>query len=114
MLSSSRSSRGNRTIPKPLHRKFKVESEENIFKYTLPEIIAGYANQTFEYYALEKELKSSILVKNPVPNNIDTTEKLDEVLRDKHQTIEIKLNKILEIFKERYGMSWVNYPNSGQ
>lgn len=40
------------------------------------------------------------MVKNPAPNNIDSIEKLDEVLkfilRDKHQTIKINLDNILE------------------
>ena len=40
------------------------------------------------------------MVKNPAPNNIDPIEKLDEVLksilRDKHQTITINLDNILE------------------
>ena len=40
------------------------------------------------------------MVKNPAPNNIDSIENLDEVLksilRDKHQTIKINLDNILE------------------
>ena len=40
------------------------------------------------------------MVKNPAPNNIDSIEKLDEVLKfiliDKHQTIKINLDNILE------------------
>ena len=40
------------------------------------------------------------MVKNPAPNNIDSIENLDEVLksilRDKHQTSKINLDNILE------------------
>lgn len=40
------------------------------------------------------------MVENPVPKNIDPSKKLDEVLksilRDKHQTIKINLDNILE------------------
>lgn len=68
--------------------------------YTLPESIAEYSNQNIEDYASGRELKSSILVKNPIVDNIDSIKKLYDVLksvsRDKHQANEINLDNILE------------------
>ena len=67
--------------------------------YTLPESIAEYSNQNIEDYASGRELKSSILVKNPIVDNIDSIKKLyvlKSVSRDKHQANEINLDNILE------------------
>lgn len=41
--------------------------------------MTDYANQHFEDYVLEKELKSLILLKNAVSDNIDPIEKLDKI-----------------------------------
>ena len=50
--------------------------------------MADYTNKRLVNYVPRKKLKSSMLVENPVPNNIDATKKLDKVLksilRDKH------------------------------
>lgn len=61
--------------------------------------MAEYANQNIEDYASGRELKSSILIKNPIVDDIDSSKKLyvlKSVLRDKHQANEINLYKILE------------------
>ena len=41
--------------------------------------MTDYANQHFEDYVLEKELKSSVLLKNAVSDNIDPIEELDKI-----------------------------------
>ena len=97
----SRNSRESRATPKPLHKRFKMVSKEDIFRYTLAEGMADYANQNLEHY-VPKKIKIFKMLKNPVPGYIDPIKKLDEVLksilRDKHHTNEVNLDNILEKF----------------
>ena len=62
--------------------------------------MADYTNKILENHVPRKKLKSSLLVENPVPNNIGARKKLDKILkcilRDKHQTNKINLDNILE------------------
>ena len=63
-----------------MYQRFKVVSQEDIFKYTLPESMADYTNKILVNYVPGKKLKSLMLVENPVPNNTDATKRLDKVL----------------------------------
>ena len=84
----------------PPHKRFKVTTEEDRYRYEILDALIDYANDNFETYILEKEVKSSILLENPVPNNIDPVKKLDDVLksilRDKNQSNDINFDNILE------------------
>ena len=51
-----------------------------MFKYDLPALLTDYVNQNFEEYIPEKE-QTAVFLKSPVPNNVDTVKKLDEVLK---------------------------------
>ena len=44
--------------------------------------MAEYANTHFETYVKEADLKQQILMKNPVPDNLDQVKKLDDFVRD--------------------------------
>ena len=52
--------------------------------------MAKYANSHFNQYVQERDLKESILTKNPVPSNITGVKKLDEfmphLLKENNQT----------------------------
>lgn len=41
-----------------------------------------YANTNFESYVKEADIKQQILMKNPVPDNLDQVRKLDDFVRD--------------------------------
>ena len=44
--------------------------------------MASYANEYFEEFILEGDLKEAILTQSPLPENIDTVKKLDDFLKD--------------------------------
>ena len=72
------------------HQRFKVTTEEEKSKYSLTKSMASYANEQFEVFIPDKELKEAVLMQNPVPENIDPTKKLDDfvrsILKEKRKT----------------------------
>ena len=62
--------------------------------------MASYANEYFEEFILEGDLKEAILTQSPLPENIDTVKKLDDSLKDllyeKRKTDEQNLENIFE------------------
>lgn len=72
------------------HQRFKVTTEEERCKYSLTKSMANYANEQFEIFIPDKELKEAVLMLNPVPDNIDPTKKLDDfvrsILKEKRKT----------------------------
>ena len=62
--------------------------------------MASYANEYFEEFILEGDLKEAILTQSPLPENIDTVKKLDDFLKDllyeKRKTDEQNLENIFE------------------
>ena len=62
------------------YKRFKIVSREEQFQWTLPKGMATYVNDLFEKYIPEKELKESILLKNPVPDNVHAFRRMDDFL----------------------------------
>ena len=62
--------------------RFKVVSEENQYKYSLPPDMAQYVNVNFDIYIKEADLIKAVLIKNPVPENINPVKTLDDFVKD--------------------------------
>ena len=69
--SSSSESSETRNIEGSLGSRFQVISEQGKFRYNLPTDMAEYVNTHFETYVKEADLKQQILMKIPVPDNLD-------------------------------------------
>ena len=71
-------------------KRFTIFNQDDQFKGALPDDMAKYANSHFNQYVQERDLKESILTKNPVPSNITGVKKLDEfmphLLKENNQT----------------------------
>ena len=44
--------------------------------------MASYANDNSEKYLAEKDVKEAILIKTPMPENLDPVKKLDKYLQE--------------------------------
>ena len=79
---------------------FQVISEEDQYKYSLPQKIATYINDHFSTYMKDPDIKKQVLLKNPVPNNVNKAKKLDEFVRDilkeKHKPRDLDLDSTFE------------------
>ena len=53
-------------------------SENDQYKYSLPPDMAQYTNVNFDTYIKEADLIKAVLIKNPVPENINPVKSLDE------------------------------------
>ena len=58
--------------------RFRVVSENHQYKYSLPPDMAQYTNVNFDTYIKEADLIKAVLIKNPVPENINPVKTLDE------------------------------------
>ena len=58
-------------------KRFNILNQDNQFKWVLPDDVAKYANFHFNKYVQERDLKESILTKNPVPSNNTEVKKLE-------------------------------------
>ena len=67
---------------KSINSRFKVVSEEDQYKYSLPTDMAQYANVNFDTYIKEADLMKTVLIKNPVPENINPVKNLDDFVKD--------------------------------
>ena len=80
--------------------RFKTITENEKFKWKLPQSMANYADKYFEEHVPEESLKEAILCKNPAPDNLDNVKKLDDFLRDilkeKSKTNEQNIKNVLE------------------
>jgi len=98
--SSDSSSTENDEEDEPTTKRFRVMTEEERHKYSLPKSMANYVNEQFEVFIPEKELKDAVLLENPVPENIDPTKKLDDflkgILKERKKTDLINQDNILE------------------
>ena len=65
-----------------LGSQFQVISDEDKFRHNLPTDMAEDFNTQFETYVKEEDLKQQILMKNPMPDNLDQVKKLDNFVRD--------------------------------
>ena len=67
--------------------------------------MAKYANDNFEEYIKDRDVKKAVLVENPVPNNLDSVKKLDDfvhdILKEKHKQSDIDWNNALEKIQEK-------------
>ena len=59
------------------HKRFKIASEADTYKWSMPEDLFSYANDNFETFILEKSLQEGILVETPRPENVCKEKKLD-------------------------------------
>ena len=57
-------------------------SEEEEYKWNLPQDMASYANDNSEKYLAEKDVKEAILIKTPRPENLDPVKKLVKYLQE--------------------------------
>lgn len=80
--SSSLESSETRSVKRTLGSQFQTTSKKDKFRYSLPTHIGEYANTNFESYVKEADIKQQILMKNPVPDNLDQVRKLDDFVRD--------------------------------
>ena len=58
-------------------KRFNILNQDNQFKWVLPDDVAKYVNFHFNKYVQERDLKESILTKNPVPSNNTEVKKLE-------------------------------------
>ena len=61
---------------------------------------ATYANDNFETYIKDIDLKKAVLLEHPVPNNLDLVKKLDsfvhDIVKDKRKQTDIDWDNALE------------------
>ena len=62
----------------PNSKRFRIVTEEEEYKWSLPQDMASYANDNAEKYIPEKDVKEAILIKTPRPGNLDPVKKLDD------------------------------------
>lgn len=72
-----------------LTERFTIVSEEEQFKWELdPPELAIYTNDHFTVFIQEKNLEDNILIKTPMPSNIQEVKKIDifvlQLLKEKH------------------------------
>ena len=61
-------------------KQFKIASEEEEYRWSLPADMAEYANEKSEMFIPDKDVKEGFLLKLPRPENIDPVKKLDDFL----------------------------------
>ena len=92
----SSAQRGDR----PNSKRFRIITEEEEYKWSLPQDMASYANGNLEKYIPEKDVKEAILIKTARPENLDPVKKLDdylqELLKQKKRPPDIAIDNILE------------------
>ena len=64
----------------PNSKRFRIITEEEEYKWSLPQDMASYANGNLEKYIPEKDVKEAILIKTARPENLDPVKKLDNYL----------------------------------
>ena len=62
--------------------RFRVVSDEDQYKYSLPPDMTQDANVNFDTYIKEADLIMASLIKNPVPENICAVKTLDDFVKD--------------------------------
>ena len=75
-------------------------SEEDQYKYSLPLDTVHYANVNFDTYIKETDPIKVVLIKNPVPENINLVKTLDDfvkcILKDKKKQKDVDFDNVLE------------------
>ena len=85
--------------------RFRVVSDEDQYKYILPPDMAQYTNVNFDTFIKEADLIRAILIKNPVPENINPVKALDDsvkdIYKDKKKQKDLDFDNVLEKFHGR-------------
>ena len=89
----------------PNAKRFRIITEEEGYKWSLPQDMASYANDNSEKYIPEKDVKKAILIKTPRPENLDPVKKLDdylqELLKQKKRPQDIAIDNTLEKVQDK-------------
>ena len=84
----------------PNSKRFRIITEEEEYKWSLPQDMSSYENDNSEKYIPEKDDKEAILIKTPRPENLDPVKKLDdylqELLKQKTRPQDIAIDNTLE------------------
>ena len=66
----------------PNSKRFRIITEEEEYKWSLPQDMASYADDNSEKYIPEKNVKAVISIKTPRPENLHPVKKLDDNLQE--------------------------------
>ena len=83
----------------PNAKRFRIITEEEEYKWSLPQDMASYANDNSEKYIPEKDAKEAILIKTPRPENLD--DYLQELLKQKKRPQDIVIDITLEKVQDK-------------
>jgi len=82
------------------YKRFRITPEEELFKWSLPEGMAGYVQENFMSFIPDKDVKDAVLYPNPRPDNLVTPKKIDDfltdLLKEKRKASELALDATLE------------------
>ena len=83
----------------------RVVSEEDQYKYSLPPEMAQCTNVDFDTYIKESDLIIAVLIKSPVPENINPVKTMDDFvkdsLKDKRKQKHLNFDNVLEKIEGR-------------
>ena len=86
-------------------QRFKIVSEEEEYRWSLPADMAEYANENLEKFIPEKDVQEATLLKLSRPENIDPVKKLDdfllELLKQKKNTVDITIDGTFEKIQDK-------------
>ena len=87
------------------YKRFKVGTEGEDRRWQLPESLLEFIENNFEKYIPDKDLKESVMVPNPKPENMASVRKLDcylqELMKDKKKSQELSLDATFEKFQDK-------------
>ena len=66
----------------PSSKRFRITTEEEEYKCSLPQDMASYVNDNSKKYISEKDVKEAILIKTLRPENLDPVKKLNDYLQE--------------------------------
>ena len=70
------------TVQESTDSRFSVVSEDDQYRYSLPpDMTQSYANNNFDTYIKEADLIKTVLIKNPVLENINPVKTLDDFVK---------------------------------
>ena len=83
----------------------RIITEEEEYKWFLPQDMTSYANDNSEKYIPEKDVKEAILIKTPRLENLDPVKKLDDYLQElliqKKRPQDIAIDNTLEKVQDK-------------
>ena len=88
----------------PNSKRFRTITEEEKYKPLLPQDMASHRNNNSEKYIPEKDVKETVLIKTPKPENLDPVKKpedyLQELLKQKKKRQDIVIGNTLETVQD--------------